>query len=124
MTKSEKVIIININKTDLNYEKKKRLSTMAQYFFACDHRPYLFDTESGRVFQLQQAEFIDVTHTALPSRLRFNAEEIGRREALRMAGLNGVEIEPLTGLVDNCLEAFAGEGGHPLGRTGCAAAAT
>lgn len=97
---------------------------MAQYFFACDHRPYLFDTEAGRVFQLQQGEFIDVTHTTLPNRLRFNAEEISRREALRMAGLNGAESDPLTGRMDNCLEAFAGEGGYPHGSSGCGVATT
>jgi hypothetical protein len=96
---------------------------MAQYFFAFDHRPYLFDTESGRVFQLQQAEFIDVTHTTLPNRLRFKAVEISRREALRMAGLNGAESDPLTGLVDNSLEALAGEGGYPHGRSDCGAVA-
>jgi hypothetical protein len=97
---------------------------MAQYFFACDHRPYLFDTESGRVFQLQRAEFIDVTHTALPSRLRFNAEEISRREAWRMAEQSDTATDPLRGLADTCLEAFAEGGRFPQARSGCGAAAT
>ena len=86
---------------------------MTQYYLACEQTPYLFDTESGRVFRLRQDEIIDVTHTAIPSRLRLNAEEISRHEALRMAGLNSSDVDIITGCVDNCLEAFSGERRYP-----------
>ncbi len=82
---------------------------MTQYFFACDHTPYMFDTEIGRIYQLQATELIDVTHTAVPRRLRLDAAEITRREALRLAGLNAAEIDLLTGAVDDCLAALRGE---------------
>ena len=82
---------------------------MTQYFLACECTPYLFDTESGRIFRLQQAEIIDVTHTAVPGRLRLNAVEISRQEALCMAGLSDDDVDLLTGVVETCLDRFAGE---------------